>query len=124
MPLHIQNGFCPIVLCDHCAEPIADAAASGALWLESSAAKPGRHRIYFIHDACHSAFEQTAFTEAERSRVVRTDLADFLTHLSANAGVASEPQIKAQLLERISSRLAKPKLHNPIPSNAHESPVR
>ena len=124
MPLHIQNGFCPVVLCDHCGEPITEASASTALWLQSSGAKPGRHRIYFIHDACHSAFEQTAFTEAERSRLVRTDLAAFLAHLSANAGVASEPKIKAQLLERISSRLAKPELQSPIPSHAHESPVR
>jgi hypothetical protein len=124
MPLHIQNSFCPIVLCDHCAEPIADAAASSALWLEPSRAKLGPHRIYFIHDACHSAFEQTAFTEAERSRVARTDLAAFLTHLSANTRVASEPQIKAQLLERISSRLATPKVQRPIPDHDHASSVR
>jgi hypothetical protein len=110
MPLHIQDGFCPVLLCDHCGEPIVEAASSSALWLQSSGARAGRDRIYFIHDACNSAFEQTAFTETERARVTRTDLAASLTHLTANAGLApSEPQIKAQLLERISSRLAKVK---------------
>ena len=125
MLLHIQDGFCPVLLCDHCGEPIAEAATSSALWLTSNAQKPGRQRIYFIHNACNSVFEQTAFTEMERSYVTRTNLAPFLTHLTANAGLATpEPQIKAQLLERISSRLAKEKLQHHNPRHARESSMR
>jgi|GEM_PF-6867004 hypothetical protein len=110
MPLHVEGGFCPVVLCDHCGDLITEASASRALWLQSSGAKPGSHRVYFIHNTCTPVFEQTAFTEMERSQVLCADLAAFLIHLSANTGVASEPQTRARLFERISSQLAKAKL--------------
>jgi hypothetical protein len=116
MALDIQDGFCPVLLCDHCSEPIVEAGSGSALWLHRPKPNPRhRHHIYFVHNGCSAAFEQTAFTDAERSCITKSDLGPFLKHLIANSGGdALDAAIKAQLWERISSKLLKGDSRNPV----------
>jgi len=60
MPLVIKdldNRSCPVVLCDHCGQPINDAKDGNYQWRMGMNDSDFGSRIYFTHKRCCQAFE-------------------------------------------------------------------
>lgn len=63
MPLKIEMtpwGAAPVLLCDQCGEPIADARDGNYQWLAEAEAGVGtvRRFAFFVHKRCSHPFEQ------------------------------------------------------------------
>jgi hypothetical protein len=70
---------CPVVLCDHCREPIED-ARDGNVYYNPDFTNDGTTDMFFNHKRCARAFEV-----ARDARFWHTwELADLLVYLPAN----------------------------------------
>jgi hypothetical protein len=60
MPLIIReenNCSCPLVICDHCGQPITDARHGNYQWRMGKKDSDFGNRIFFTHKKCCKAFE-------------------------------------------------------------------
>lgn len=95
MPLKIEHtawGVAPVILCDHCGEPIRDARDGNYQWQASDAAPgfdpaadasepdPVRRFAFFTHKACSGAFEHS---RGGASEWYAMELSDLLPALAA-----------------------------------------
>ncbi len=77
-----EEAYFPLVVCDHCGEPI-DAASGGRNYLWNRAGEP----LCFTHKACYRAFDRSkpgGYTCAE-------DIRELPAHLAHNIGLQTTP---------------------------------
>jgi len=91
MPLKIEHtawGVSPVILCDHCGDPIRDARDGNYQWQASDAAPDPttddsgavRRFAFFTHKACSGAFEHS---RGGASEWYAMELSDLLPALAA-----------------------------------------
>ena len=101
MPLKIETsdfGAAPVVLCDHCGEPIADARDGNYQWLAETEAGAVRHFVFFTHKRCCHAFEQGRGGAAAWYAM---ELVDLLSYLAQTLGPSRDAaQSRSDLMGR------------------------
>ncbi len=94
MPLKIETGqfgVRPVVLCDHCGEPIGDARDGNYHWQADEAAfgdGPSRRFAFYTHKSCCGAFEHERGGAASWFAM---ELADLLPALAASLRLVGKP---------------------------------
>jgi hypothetical protein len=81
MPLMIEMtewGAGPIVVCDHCGEPIEDAGDGNYQWLAETEHDRVRRYLFFTHKGCCDEFEATRGGAAAWYAMELIDLLPFL----------------------------------------------
>ncbi len=101
MPLKIEMtdfGAAPVVLCDHCGEPIVDARDGNYQWLADTDGGTARRYVFFTHKRCCHAFEQGRGGAAAWYAM---ELVDLLSYLAQAMQPDRDPvHRRADLMER------------------------
>ncbi len=84
MPLKIEmtsDRAAPIIVCDHCGEPITDAREGNYQWLAEAEGDTVRRFLFFTHKWCCHDFEQARGGAATWYAM---ELVDLLPYLAAS----------------------------------------